>query len=101
MKTRFVTLFILMTCLVGRWAEASIIGYVDAISQYSSGHTIVYGWACQVGSPNPVNVVVQAKYVGWSFPGGYNVNIGQGVTNQPSESAINSACQSTGTNYRY
>jgi len=87
--------FILVSvCGLASSAEAgTVTGNIDGII---NGNT-VSGWACQTGNPN--SILVDLYLVKPEVQGG--IFIGQYPANMASEPAVASACQSTGTNYRY
>jgi YD repeat-containing protein len=78
------------------YATTQMSGSVDGFTINSSGNPILGGWACVIGSPNSINVSV---YLGQAAPAGQYV--GTFTANQPSEPGVATACQSTGTNYRF
>ena len=91
--TRNLTMFFIFSVIPFVSANASsIIGNVDGITSNQS----VYGWACQMGLASSINVGI---YAGNPAQGG--VLIGQYTANNPSEPAVASSCQSTGSTYRF
>ncbi|HEY4487721.1 MAG TPA: peptidoglycan-binding protein, partial [Candidatus Paceibacterota bacterium] len=71
-------------------------GSIDDVTKSGTTYSVV-GWACQKTNPASVNVHL---YVGGIPPAG-GIFIGSYLANRASESAIATACQSTGTTYRY
>jgi hypothetical protein len=76
--------------------DRSITGNIETISQQGSNHYL-NGWACARTHLNSIDVQVFAG--GASGSGGTFVV--SATANQPSDGSIATACNSTGTNYRF
>jgi YD repeat-containing protein len=72
------------------------IGNIDGVPT-SGADASINGWACSTGMDQSINVEL---YVGGRAGSG-GIRIGTYAANQPSEPAIASQCQASGTNYRY
>ena len=90
-----------LTCrdLSGNSQSAVVSVTVDPVTGYVDGVTpagTVNGWACQKKNPSSINVDL---YVGG--PQGTGTYIGSYLANQASSAAVATACETTGTAYRY
>jgi len=72
---------------------APVTGFVGGVTPTNN----VNGWACQKKNPASINVHL---YVGGPAGGG-GILIGSYLANKASETAVATACESTGTAYRY
>jgi len=72
------------------------MGYIDGVRQ-ADGYNYLFGWACAQKNNSPITVHV---YVNGPAGGG-GTFITYGLANEASEPAVASACQATGTNYRF
>jgi RHS repeat-associated protein len=75
---------------------SDVTGKVDGVYPQTSGDPLLKGWACSTGRPQSINVHV---YVGG--PAGSGTAVGSFTANEPSEAAVATACESTGTAYRF
>jgi hypothetical protein len=76
--------------------DRSITGWISGISVQGQNY-FLYGWAC--AKTYPGSIVVHGFVGGPS--GGGGTSAFSGPADQPSEPAIASACNSTGSNYRF
>ena len=75
----------------------TIIGGIDGINIDGSGNATISGWACSTGIVTPITVEV---FVGGPSGGG-GTRIVTATANQASEPAVATACQTSGTTYRF
>ena len=76
--------------------DRSINGNIDGIFQSGQDY-FLYGWACAKSSPSSIDVHV---YVGGPAGGGGTFALA-GTANQASEPGVATACDATGSNYRF
>jgi len=76
--------------------DRSVIGNIDGIS-VQGNNFYLWGWACAKTSANSIDVHV---YLGGPSGGGGTLAF-TGTANQASEPAVATACNSTGTHYRF
>lgn len=74
-----------------------VVGNVDGVALDSSNNASLRGWACSTGMTASINVEVFAG----GPSGGGGTRIATAVANVASEPAVATACQSSGTAYRF
>jgi len=82
---------------VGSVLVTHVTGTIDGVSIDGSGNASVAGWACSTGLPQSIGVEVFAG----GPSGGGGTRITTATANLASEPAVATACQSTGTAYRF
>jgi YD repeat-containing protein len=74
---------------------SKVIGGIDGVVMNGQDASLT-GWACSTGLATPIQV---ALYL--NGPAGTGTVVGQYASGQPSEPSIASACQATGSSYRF
>ena len=74
----------------------NVNGYVDSVSPVTGGGAQIVGWACIIGSNDPVSIQI---YAGNPDAGGTLLTTA--LSNAPSELAVASLCQNSASNLRY
>jgi hypothetical protein len=74
----------------------NVIGIIDGVKPKPNGTYAITGWACASGSTQSINVDL---YMGG--PAGSGKGVGRYLAEKSSEPAVASACQSTGSSYRF
>lgn len=77
-------------------SDMGMQGYIGGFDSDSSGNPVLTGWACDTGFSSSIQVDVFLN-----GPAGVGQFITRAVADKPSEPAIASACQSSGTSYRF
>jgi hypothetical protein len=79
------------------YVDGSIAGHIDGISQQGQDYYL-QGWACARTNPSSINVHL---YAGGPAGGGWGTYVAAITANQASEPGVATACNSTGSNYRF